>query len=338
MSTTQEALAASAPLAVLEPIYNEFQDEEEKDSAEEEEILRDGLEKRKALYVTKGVYLTLGRNDMTGIEDLALSSHRLCRIRKIPRSFRLEILNPNHDIYINGQPVIAKDVKLNDGFVISLFQHKYAYRFRTLIATTTISQQPSSSTTASTRTQQQPQKAPPPAVATTTTTTPIDSSIAKEVECALCFDIMVKTTSLPCGHCFCQSCVQGETVCPTCRQTCGETRTHIKSFDALIYKLILCGGHFDKGDTKEYLDRTGLPPPPSPPPPASSISKKRSATGGTIDAAVADDASSSKRQRTVLQATTHGVSQSQPQIRHLHRTPKTSTVSGASRDTAISLE
>ena len=51
-----------------------------------------------------------------------------------------------------------------------------------------------------------------------------DTSVADELQCAICFDLMTSPVSLKCQHSFCTSCIQrtaaqnGSVHCPLCRK------------------------------------------------------------------------------------------------------------------------
>lgn len=94
--------------------------------------------------------------------------------------------------------------------------------------------------------------------------------IMDEVTCTVCMEIIVKAHTVnPCGHIFCQGCIQKilpqvtigsgcmTKSCPNCRKSI-KSLSPLKSMDNLIWNMILRGDIFEEEeDLKEFMRRSG---------------------------------------------------------------------------------
>jgi hypothetical protein len=94
--------------------------------------------------------------------------------------------------------------------------------------------------------------------------------IMDEVTCTVCMEIIVKAHTVnPCGHIFCQGCIQKilpqvtigsgymTKSCPNCRKSM-KSLSPLKSMDNLIWNMILRGDIFEEEeDLKEFMRRSG---------------------------------------------------------------------------------
>lgn len=68
------------------------------------------------------------------------------------------------------------------------------------------------------------------------TTSVVDDSLQRDLSCAICHEVFYQPMSLPCGHTFCQECLNwwfdqntnGRCSCPTCRQALACPRAFLK--------------------------------------------------------------------------------------------------------------
>eukprot|EP01084_Bolivina_argentea_P277472 473707_1 len=99
----------------------------------------------------------------------------------------------------------------------------------------------------------------------------VDLKAAKELQCAICLDIMDHATEVGCneGHIFCQTCVDTLkestrstriTHCPLCRGQCNESRIHhVKHIDRQINSLkVKCKNHRIGGRKRSIIQKKRL--------------------------------------------------------------------------------